>query len=174
MILGLDISTSKVGYAVINDTSQLVEFGVWKYKTSESLEIRAHSLSESLRFLRGKYGITHVFVEEPFIAFSGGRTTAVTMSKLQRFNGMCCYGVFRVFGDSATLVPSRQARANVGVKQKRGEDIKKKVIAKVQELYPQDFIVEMTRYGNPKPGTDDMADAIIVALAGKKILDNPI
>ena len=24
----------------------------------------------------------------------------------------------------------------------------------------------MTRFGNPKPGTDDMADAIVVALAG--------
>ena len=84
---------------------------------------------------------------------------------------MCCYGVFRIFGGSAVLISSRAARASANIKQKRGEDIKKKVISKVQEIYPQDFIVEMTRYGNPKPGTDDMADAVIVALAGKKILD---
>ena len=171
MILGLDISTSKVGYAVIDNDESLIECGVKKYKTNMELEHRAHLLAEDLESLRRKYGITSVFVEEPFIAFSGGRTTAVTMAKLQRFNGMCCYGVFRIFGDSATLISSRSARSSVGIKQKRGEDIKKKVIAKVQEIYPQDFIVEMTRYGNPKPGTDDMADAVIVALSGKKILD---
>ena len=29
-----------------------------------------------------------------------------------------------------------------------------------------DFVFELTKHGNPKPGTDDKADAVIVALAG--------
>ena len=93
------------------------------------------------------------------------------MAKLQRFNGMCCYGVYNVFGCCPLLISANQARSSVGIKRKRGEDIKKKVVAWVQTNYPKDFIVEYTRFGNPKPGTDDKADAVIVALSGKKILD---
>jgi hypothetical protein len=33
------------------------------------------------------------------------------------------------------------------------------------------FIVEYTRHGNPKPGTDDKADAIVIANAGLKTLN---
>ena len=35
----------------------------------------------------------------------------------------------------------------------------------VEQKYPKEFIVELTRHGNPKPGTDDMADSVVVALS---------
>ena len=98
--------------------------------------------------------------------FSGGKTTAMTMSKLQRFNGMVSYMVRRLFDQNAELIAANKARGLVGLKIKRGEDTKKKIIEWVSAKYPDKFIVEMTRYGNPKPGTDDIADAIVVALAG--------
>ena len=53
---------------------------------------------------------------------------------------------------------------------KRGEKTKLKVIEWAQEKYPKDFIVEYTRHGNPKPGTDDKADSIIIANAGLKTI----
>jgi Holliday junction resolvasome RuvABC endonuclease subunit len=164
--LGLDVSTSKIGYSIIDDNKSLIEYGTWKYKTDIQLENRVELLIEELKILRNKYDIRRVYVEEPFIAFSGGRTTAVTMAKLQRFNGMCCYGVFHIFGYCPTLISANQARKSVGIQRKKGEDVKKKVIEWVKKEYPKDFIFELTRYGNPKPGTDDMADAIVVALAG--------
>ena len=49
---------------------------------------------------------------------------------------------------------------------KRGEDTKKKIIEWVEAKYPKDFVYELTSYGNPKPGTDDKADAVVIALAG--------
>lgn len=172
MILGLDISTSKIGYAVINNNKDLIDFGLIKYKSNIELELRAQDFINCIDTLRRKYvNIESVFVEQPFIAFSGGKTTAVTMAKLQRFNGMCCYGLYNVFGECPSLISANQTRSLVGIKRKRGEDIKKKVIKWVSETYPKDFTVELTRFGNPKPGTDDMADAIIVALAGKNLLD---
>ena len=171
MILGLDISTSKIGYAVINNNKDLIDFGLIKYKSNIELELRAQDFINRIDTLRRKYvNIESVFVEQPFIAFSGGKTTAVTMAKLQRFNGMCCYGLYNVFGECPSLISANQTRSLVGIKRKRGEDIKKKVIKWVSETYPKDFTVELTRFGNPKPGTDDMADAIIVALAGLNTL----
>ena len=171
MILGLDISTSKIGYAVINNNKDLIDFGLIKYKSNIELELRAQDFINRIDTLRRKYvNIESVFVEQPFIAFSGGKTTAVTMAKLQRFNGMCCYGLYNVFGDCPSLISANQTRSSVGIKRKKGEDIKKKVIKWVADTYPKDFVVELTRFGNPKPGTDDMADAIVVAIAGLNTL----
>jgi uncharacterized protein Veg len=63
-------------------------------------------------------------------------------------------------------IAANKARGLIGLKVKRGEDTKKKVIGWVQTEYPKDFIVEYTRHGNPKPGTDDMADSVVIARAG--------
>ena len=114
--------------------------------------------------------VNYVFIEQPFMAFSGGKTTAATMAKLQRFNGMCSYVVHCVFGSPATLLQANKARGLVDLKIKRGENTKLKVIEWVQEKYPTSFLVEYTRHGNPKPGTDDKADAVVIANAGLKTI----
>ena len=115
--------------------------------------------------------IKYVFIEQPFIAFSGGKTTAHTMAKLQRFNGMCCYGLYCLYGFAPELIQANKARGLVGLKIKRGEKAKKKVVEWAEETYPNIFSYELTRYGNPKPGTDDMADAIVIATAGSKLIE---
>ena len=45
---------------------------------------------------------------------------------------------------------------------------KEKVLQFVIDNYPN-ISIEYTKHGNPKPGTLDMCDSIIVALAGDKI-----
>ena len=87
MILGLDISTSKIGYSIIDKDNNLVTCHFMKLKTL-ALEERAEIFYEFLCGLSKKYEIKDIFIEEPFSMFGGGRTTAATMSKLQRFNGM--------------------------------------------------------------------------------------
>ncbi len=165
MILGLDVSTSKIGYCVVDEKQELLLYGFVKFK-KEPLEERAFTFfRETLVDIDRKYKITEVRIEEPFSMFSGGRTTAGTMSKLQRFNGMISYSAYRCFHMLPTLVSSRSARSKCGIKIKRGDDTKKKIITWVEEKYPNQFIVEYTRHGNPKPGTDDMADSIVVALS---------
>ena len=169
MILGLDISTSRIGYSIIDHDENLINYGEIKLNPKESLEIRADLFFSILTQLEENYDIKYVFIEQPFIAFSGGKTTATTMAKLQRFNGMCSYCVRLLFGFPATLIQANKARGLVGLKVKRGEKTKLKVIEWVEAKYPEGFIVEYTRHGNPKPGTDDKADAIVIANAGLKL-----
>ena len=45
------------------------------------------------------------------------------------------------------------------------------IIARMSERFGDDFSYSMTRHGNPQPGTDDRADALVVALAGPLLLD---
>ena len=171
MILGLDISTSVIGIAVLDEDKNLVSYDAIKFKPDVSLEERADFLSKEIQTLNTTWRIKHVFVEQPFIAFSGGKTTAVTMSKLQRFNGMCCYGLYCIYRNSPTLIQANKARGLVGIKVRRGEKAKPVVLAWVKENYKGSFSYEMTRHGNPKPTTYDMADAIVVARAGIELLN---
>jgi Holliday junction resolvasome RuvABC endonuclease subunit len=173
MILGLDVSTSKIGYCILDYNANLIVNNVIKFKPLQ-LEDRAEIFYHFLRDIKKEYKIKDIFVEQPFSMFGGGRTTAMTMSKLQRFNGMCSFAIRRVFSKNPILIAANKARGLVGLKIKRGDDTKKKIIEWVQNKYSKDFIVELTNHGNPRPGTDDRADAIIIALAGIKILEKNI
>jgi len=170
IILGLDISSSRIGYCLINEKEELLLVDEIKLKPSQSLEERADIFKDTMKIIKEHSEIEYVFIEQPFIAFSGGKTTAATMAKLQRFNGMCSYVVHDLFGHTPTLIQANKARGLVGLKIKRGSKTKLKVIEWVSEKYPKEFIVEYTRHGNPKPGTDDKADAIVIANAGLKTI----
>jgi len=170
IILGLDISSSRIGYCLINEKEELLLVDEIKLKPSQSLEERADIFKDTMKIIKEHSEVEYVFIEQPFIAFSGGKTTAATMAKLQRFNGMCSYVVHDLFGHTPTLIQANKARGLVGLKIQRGSKTKLKVIEWVSEKYPKEFIVEYTRHGNPKPGTDDKADAIIIANAGLKTI----
>lgn len=170
IILGLDISSSRIGYCLINENEDLLLVDEIKLKSSQPLEERADIFKKTMEIIKEHSEVNHVFIEQPFMAFSGGKTTAATMAKLQRFNGMCSYVVHSLFGSPATLLQANKARGLVDLKIKRGENTKLKVIEWVQEKYPTSFLVEYTRHGNPKPGTDDKADAVVIANAGLKTI----
>lgn len=168
-ILGLDISSSKIGLAILDHDKKILTSEVIKFKTDASLENRAQMLYNKLEKLKKFYFITDVFVEEPFIAFGGGKTTAQTVAKLQRFNGMCCYVIYRCFEEQPPkMVNVRSARSKLGIKIPKGTkqgDAKKYIIEYVEKNHPE-FQYSSTAHGNPVPGTDDRADAIVIALYG--------
>ena len=170
IILGLDISSSRIGYCLINENEDLLLVDEIKLKPSQSLEDRADIFKKTMKIIKQHSEVDYVFIEQPFMAFSGGKTTAATMAKLQRFNGMCSYVVHDLFGRTPSLIQANKARGLVGLKIKRSDNTKLKVIEWVSEKYPKKFIVEYTRHGNPKPGTDDKADAIVLANAGLKTI----
>ena len=173
VILGLDVSTSRVGISIIDYDSNLLRSEFVKLNSKDNLEHRCSQVENyinninSYNSINNKgYYIEEVFIESPFVMFSGGKTTAMTMAKLQRFNGMVCYMLYKTLKILPISIAANKARGLVGLKIKRGEDTKKKVIEWAQNQYPKDFLVECTRFGNPKPGTDDMADAVVIARAG--------
>jgi Holliday junction resolvasome RuvABC endonuclease subunit len=174
VVLGLDVSTSKIGLSIMDYNNNLISCQVIKLNSKDSLFKRCLELENILSKINGinyinnnnKLYIKEVFIESPFMMFSGGKTTAMTMAKLQRFNGMVSYMVRREIGIEPVMIAANKARGLVGLKLKRGDNTKLKVIEWVQNEYPKDFIVEYTRYGNPKPGTDDKADSVVIAKAG--------
>ena len=165
MILGLDVSTNRTGWAIINDKQELVDSDFYKTKPKTPLEERAMDLKESvLDPILALHDITEIRIEEPFMMFSGGKTTARTMSSLQRFNGMVSLIAHQLLGKPPTLVGATTARSRCGIKVPRGTKAKQVVMMFCASKY-DNFIMEYTKHGNPKPGIDDEADAIVVALS---------
>tara|TARA_B110000211_G_C14035221_1_gene534173 strand:- start:312 stop:872 length:561 start_codon:yes stop_codon:yes gene_type:complete len=165
-ILGIDISTSVVGFAVMTDSHELVAYDKIKFKKDLALEQRAEHFKNKVEHFDKYYCISEVFVEAPAMMFGGGKTTANTMAKLQRFNGMCCYAVYDLLKITPTLIHANTARKKMNIKIPRNVLNKKHFIIEcVEKEYPS-FKYNLTRFGNPQPGTDDMADAIVIAHAG--------
>jgi len=165
-ILGIDISTSVIGFAVIDLDFKLITYDKLKFKSNLPLEQRAEYFKNKIIHYDKYYTISDVYIEAPALMFGRGRTTAQTMAKLQRFNGMCSYAVY----DSMTIIPelihANSARKKMNISVPRNVKNKKHyIIDCVKAKYPS-FDFSYTRYGNPQPGTDDIADAIVIAHAG--------
>jgi RNase H-fold protein (predicted Holliday junction resolvase) len=172
MILGLDISSSKIGIAITDENKDIIHLNLIKYKKAP-LEDKAVLFSHELSVLKREYAIEHIFIEEPVSIYAAGRTTAHVISTLQRFNGMCSLVCRNVFGQNATLIGSRQARklADITVPGRtKSKEVKKIIIEEMSKRYQEAFPLEYTRHGNYKPGTDDKADALVISLAGHKII----
>ena len=168
-ILGLDISTAIVGFAVMTTEFQLVTYDKLKFKKGLTLEQKAEHFKNKVGHFDSYYCISEVFVEQPAMMFGRGKTTANTMSKLQRFNGMCCYAVYELLKTEAVMIHTNTARKKMNIKVPRNVLNKKHFIIEcVEKKYPS-FKYNLTRFGNPQPGTDDIADAIVIAHAGVQI-----
>ena len=173
--LGLDISTTKIGVAIIDANDKLLHSDLIKFKSELPLEDRAAIFESIMRKIESKYSPYFVFVEKAAINFRSG-STAHVMAKLQRFNGMCSYACRKVFKENPTLIDVRAARRSLGIKvpREKGQKslAKKVVIGYVKDRFDEGFKYNLTYKGNPQPGTDDRADAIVIALAGIQLLED--
>jgi Holliday junction resolvasome RuvABC endonuclease subunit len=177
MILGLDISTTMVGAAIIDpETRSLVHVEGWDISKCNNLFEKAEAIGAELYSLRSAYNIQEVFIETALKRFMPGRSRADTIIKLAKFNGVISWLSFECYGKEPTYINVNTARTLYGLSFPRGTkgpQRKKMVIEAVIEKEKTSFTYEMARGGkNYKKGTDDRADAVVIARAGEYILRN--
>ena len=188
MILGLDISTSITGVAVVAD-GQIVYYNsidLRKHKDvfSKALEMKEKIMDlfevyqcnndSKFRFPNcAEFPIEHIFIEQPFTFFNSGGSSAKTMAALQKFNGIVSWMIYELFEIKPEYIGATQARKLCGIKVPRGQKAKKVVLEHLLET-EKAFKIEYTIHGNPKPESYDRADAIIIAKAGHEILQKKL
>ena len=172
MILGVDVSTSITGFAIVDDNGKLIEASVCdlrKYKDffEKCLHFRecVLDLADKHCKLFNREGVGHIYIEQPFTFFNSGGSSAKTMAALQRFNGVASWMLYEVFEIQPEYVGATQARKKVGIKVPRGQKAKAVVMEHLL-ANDEDFKIEYTIHGNPRPKYYDMADALVVARAG--------
>ena len=184
MILGVDVSTSITGFAVVAD-GQLVYYDsidLRKHKNvfDKTIAIKEKILdlyemyqlnnddTSSAGFGDSRYPIKHIYIEQPFTFFNSGGSSAKTMAALQKFNGIVSWILFEVFEIRPEFIGATAARKHAGIKVPRGQKAKQVVLQHLLDTEPA-FTIEYTRHGNPKPESYDRADAIVIAKAGWEI-----
>ena len=177
MILGLDISTTMVGVALIDSrTRQLVKSASWDISKNDTLFSKGEEIGAQLYTLRGEHKVGHVFIETALKKFLPGKSRADTIIKLAKFNGIVAFMSYECFEIEPTYINVNTARSLYGLSFPRGTEgpkRKKMVIEAVIEKEKTAFRYEMARGGrNYKKGTDDRADAIVIARAGEFLLRN--
>lgn len=165
MILGVDVSTSITGFAVIAE-GELVYYDyidlrkqkgifaktlVIKEKIMDIFEMYQCDNSTKIRFcdVGSIFPIEHIYIEQPFTFFNSGGSSAKTMAVLQRFNGIVSWLLYELFEIEPQYVGATAARKRAGIKIPRGQKAKKVVMKHLLEN-EKAFKVQYTRHGNPQ------------------------
>lgn len=163
-ILGLDISTSCTGFAIVNEKNNLIEYGAWDMKNKKKFP----DIFEKAEYIGNelsKLNVDHIFIEQNLFMFQQGASSAKVLNQLSKFNGMVsilCYYYLKI---KPEYISSGTARKLNNIKISKGSKAKNVVIEHLLDFEPS-FVVDYTAKGNIAPKFYDMADAIVIAKAG--------
>tara|TARA_R110000822_G_scaffold36182_1_gene101949 strand:- start:13 stop:561 length:549 start_codon:yes stop_codon:yes gene_type:complete len=166
-----------VGVAILDPVTREVKQSLqWDLQKILSTFEKCETVGAELYSLKSQHNIDHVFIETALKRFLPGKSRADTIIKLAKFNGIVSWLCFETFGLEPTYINVNTARSLYGLSFPRGTkgpQRKKMVIEAVIEKEKTSFKYEMARGGkNFKRGTDDKADAIVIARAGEFLLKN--
>jgi len=181
MILGIDISTSITGFAIVAE-GEIVFYDSIDLRKYKNLFEKAERIKEALFKLMDNYQyereehwladdqdkenkINHIYIEQSLHMFMGGKSSAKTLSTLTRFNGIVSWLAYEMFEMEPKYIAATSARKHAGIKVPRGQKAKQVVLQYLLDNEPA-FKIEYTKHGNPKPESYDRADAIVIAKAG--------
>jgi Holliday junction resolvasome RuvABC endonuclease subunit len=165
MILGLDISTSITGITILDKDCEILYNDALDTRKYKSLFEKARVLQEKLKEINKQYKIEDVYIEKSLQSFRSGFSSAKTLSTLSSFNGIVSWMCFEIFKREPEYIAAPTARKLCGIKIPKGQKAKQVVLKFLLDNEPS-FVVEYTKFGNPKPKYFDMADSIIIAKAG--------
>ena len=164
MILGLDISTSITGATVIDDSGNVVFCEAWDTRKNKNFFDKASLIRGRLMDVRIEFPITHIAIEQSLQMFRAGFSSAKTLTLLSKFNGVVSWLCYNTFGLEPEYVSATTARKQAGIKVPRGSKAKAVVLQHVLDNV-SGFEVQYTKHGNPKPGSYDRADSLVIAKA---------
>lgn len=167
MILGLDVSTSIIGVCLLKD-DKIVKTDYIDLRKTTGLLHKAKVVEDYVLHNLQEENIEHIFIEQALMFFRRGGSTAKTMSTLQNFNGVVSWLCFKLLGLEPQYVTPISARSKCGIKVPRGKKAKDVVMEHFVES--GEFPIDYTRYGNVQKYCYDIADAVVVAKAGSKII----
>lgn len=177
-ILGLDISSSTIGWAILDEDGLLLEYGhikpLKKAKAEKAGKGYTYRLADThariCEFLKEKKPDV-VIIEDYVKKFSRGKSTANTIIVLATFNEVVSLACYHSLDKEPIKYPVITMRSRVnkklGIKLKSKDD----VFPFISKKY-KNFEITKTRFGNVKSEHYDEADAIFVALSHIIITEN--
>ena len=166
--LGLDISTSCVGYAFTKD-KEILDMGFIDIKKFKTYREKAFFILSKLD--KNKYidRVEKIYVEDNLSGFTGGRTSQQTIVKLAKFNAILCFIIEDTFEVEVKNINPMTARKNVfGKARVKGLKAKDFVKMKIEEMYDTKKWCKETARGNWDKRNIDMYDGLVMSLFKNK------
>ena len=168
VILGLDISTTCVGYAFTED-KKILDMGfidIKKEKTPKEKVFKVLGFLNNISYINK---IEKIYVEDNLSGFAGGFTSQQTIVKLAKFNAILCFVFEDEFDIEVQNINPMTARKNVfGKARVKGIKAKDYVKMKVEQMYDTSKWCKTTTRGNWDKRNIDMYDGLVMSLYEKK------
>ena len=166
--LGLDISTTCVGYAFTED-KKILDMGFIDIKKQTTPKEKVFKVLDFLNNNSYIDDVTDINVEDNLSGFAGGRTSQQVIVKLAKFNAILCFMLEEVFGMEVHNINPMTARKNVfGKARIKGIKAKDFVKGQVEKLYETKKWCKTTTRGNWDKRNIDMYDGLVMSLFEKK------
>ena len=166
--LGLDISTTCVGYAFTKD-KKILDMGFIDIKKQTTPREKVFKVLEFLKNISYINKIEKINVEDNLSGFAGGRTSQQVIVKLAKFNAILCFVLEDTFEMEVHNINPMTARKFVfGKARVKGIKAKDYVKMKIEELYDTSKWCKTTTRGNWDKRNIDMYDGLVMSLYEEK------
>jgi hypothetical protein len=165
MILGLDVSTSTIGYCIIDENRKVHRIGYVTLTGFDNLLQKALFTFNFFCIIFKQYKITKICIEDISKKFSPGFSSAQIITTLAKFNGMINFVCYYLTGIEPLLITSTAARKLAFNKKfDRETDIKLQMFNEFS-FRNKNFIWPQNKNKKTVKEVFDATDAYVMAMA---------
>ena len=165
--LGLDASTTCVGYAFTQD-KKILDMGFIDIKKEITPKDKVQKVLDFLNKSPYIDNTIDINIEDNLSGFAGGRTSQQVIVKLAKFNAILCF-MLENFEFKVHSINPMTARKNVfGKARVKGKKAKQFVQEEVEKMYNTKKWCKETTRGNWDKRNIDMYDGLVMSLFEKK------
>ena len=165
--LGLDASTTCVGYAFTED-KKILDMGFIDIKKEKTPKEKVQKVLDFLHQISYIDNVNDINIEDNLSGFAGGRTSQQVIIKLAKFNAILCFMLENFEYNVNSINPMTARKQVFGKARVKGKKAKQFVQEEIEKMYNTNKWCKETSRGNWDKRNIDMYDGLVMSLFEKK------
>ena len=165
--LGLDASTTCVGYAFTED-KKILDMGFIDIKKEKTPKDKVQKVLDFLNNISYIDNVYDINIEDNLSGFAGGRTSQQVIIKLAKFNAILCFMLENFEYNVNSINPMTARKQVFGKARVKGKKAKQFVQEEIEKMYNTNKWCKETARGNWDKRNIDMYDGLVMSLFEKK------
>ena len=165
--LGLDASTTCVGYAFTED-KKILDMGFIDIKKETTPKDKVEKVLDFLNNFSYIDDVYDINIEDNLSGFAGGRTSQQVIIKLAKFNAILCFMLENFEFNVHSINPMTARKQVFGKARVKGKKAKEFVQEEIEKMYNTNKWCKETARGNWDKRNIDMYDGLVMSLYKNK------
>ena len=166
--LGLDASTTCVGYAFTED-KKILDMGFIDIKKEKTPKEKVQKVLDFLHQISYIDSVNDINIEDNLSGFAGGRTSQQVIIKLAKFNAILCFMLENFEYNVNSINPMTARKQVFGKARVKGKKAKQFVQEEIEKMYNTNKWCKETTRGNWDKRNIDMYDGLVMSLYEEKV-----